>query len=58
MDLWAELRILDFGERSGRYISHYGNTYSKPDKRNAQIVFSYKPLPAVEEEIYRLSQHA
>ena len=52
MDLWAEFRILDLGQRLGRYISHYRNTYFKPDKRNAQIVFSYKPLPGAEEEIY------
>lgn len=53
MDLWAEFRILDLGQRLGRYISHYRNIYFKPDKRNAQIVFSYKPLPGAEEEIYK-----
>ena len=53
MDLWAEFRILDLGQRLGRYISHYRNTYFKPDKRNTQIVFSYKPLPGAEEEIYK-----
>ena len=53
MDLWAEFRILDLGQRLGRYISHYRNTYFKPHKRNAQIIFSYKPLPGAEEEIYK-----
>ena len=53
MDLWAEFRILDLGQRLGRYISHYRNTYFKPDKRNAQIIFSYKPLSGAEEEIYK-----
>ena len=53
MDLWAEFRILDLGQRLGRYISHYRNTYFTPDKRNAQIIFSYKPLPGAEEEIYK-----
>lgn len=53
MGLWAEFRILDLGQRLGRYISHYRNTYFKPDKRNAQIIFSYKPLPGAEEEIYK-----
>ena len=53
MDLWAEFRILDLGQRLGRYISHYRNTYFKPDKRNAQIIFSYKPLPGAEDEIYK-----
>ena len=53
MDLWAEFRILDLGQRLGRYINHYRNTYFKPDKRNAQIIFSYKPLQGAEEEIYK-----
>ncbi|EMW6317262.1 DEAD/DEAH box helicase [Enterococcus faecalis] len=53
MDLWAEFRILDLGQRLGRYITHYRNTYFTPDKRNAQIVFSYKPLAGAEDEIYR-----
>lgn len=52
MDLWAEFRILDLGERLGRYITRYREAYFKPDKRNAQVVFSYKPLPGAEERIY------
>ncbi len=52
MDLWAEFRILDLGERLGRYISHYRNAYFMPDKRNGEVIFSYKPLPGSEERIY------
>ena len=52
MDLWAEFRILDLGKRLGRYITHYRNAYFQPDKRNGQIIFSYKPLPGSEEAIY------
>lgn len=52
MDLWAEFRVLDLGERLGRYITRYRETYFKPDKRNAQVVFSYKLLPGAEERIY------
>jgi len=52
MDLWAEFRILDLGQRLGRYITHYRNTYFTPDKRNAQVIFSYKPLPGAEDKIY------
>lgn len=54
MDLWAEFRILDMGKRLGRYITHYRNSFFTPDKRNQQIVFSYKPLPGAEDAIYRL----
>lgn len=53
MDLWAEFRVLDLGQRLGRYITHYRNAYFTPDKRNAEVIFSYKPLPGAEEQIYR-----
>ena len=52
MDLWAEFRILDLGERLGRYITRYRLNYFTPDKRNGMVVFSYKPLPGAEEKIY------
>lgn len=52
MDLWAEFRLLDMGERLGRYITQYRTKYFMPDKRNAQIIFNYKPLPGAEEQIY------
>jgi len=52
MDLFAEFKLLDMGERLGRYISQYRNNYFKPDKQNGYIVYSYKPLPDAEERIY------
>ena len=52
MDLWAEFRVLDMGRRLGRYISNYRSAYFIPDKRNAQIIFSYKPAPGAEDMIY------
>ncbi|WP_128426304.1 DEAD/DEAH box helicase [Gudongella oleilytica] len=54
MDLWAEFRLLDMGQRLGRFIGNYRSTFFVPDKRNAQMVFSYKPKPGAEEAIYRL----
>lgn len=53
MDLWAEFRVLDLGKRLGRYITHYRNGYFTPDKRNAEVIFSYKPLQGAEEQIYK-----
>ena len=53
MDLFAEFRLLDMGQRLGRYITRYREQYFEPDKRNAQMVFSYKPLPGAEEAIYQ-----
>lgn len=52
MDLWAEFRLLDMGQRLGRFISRYRDKFFIPDKRNGQIVYSYKPLPNAEEAIY------
>ena len=53
MDLWAEFRILDLGQRLGRFITKYRTDYFTPDKRNGQIVYSYKPLPYAEDAIYK-----
>lgn len=53
MDLWAEFKLLDFGERLGRFITHYRNNYFVPDKRNGEIIYSYKPMPYAEDAIYR-----
>jgi len=52
MDLWAEYRLLDMGRRLGRFIGQYRNDYFVPDKRNGQVIFSYKPLPDAEKRIY------
>lgn len=54
MDLWAEFRLLDMGERLGRYITHYRQNFFIPDKRNQQIIFSYKPKDGAEKQIYSL----
>ena len=54
MDLWAEFRLLDMGERLGRYITHYRQNFFVPDKRNQQMIFSYKPKDGAEKEIYQL----
>lgn len=53
MDLFAEFRLLDMGQRLGRFIGQYRNAFFKPDRMNGPIVYSYKPLPGAEEEIYR-----
>lgn len=53
MDLWAEFKLLDFGERLGRFITQYRNNYFIPDKRNGEIIYSYKPMPYAEDAIYR-----
>ena len=54
MDLWAEFRLLDMGERLGRYITYYRQNFFVPDKRNQQMIFSYKPKDGTEKKIYSL----
>jgi SNF2 family DNA or RNA helicase len=54
MDLWAQYRLLDMGQRLGRFIGRYREDYFVPDKRNQQVILSYKPKPGAEEEIYKL----
>lgn len=52
MDLWAEFKLLDMGKRLGRFIGNYREWYFRPDKMNGPIVYSYKPMPFAEKEIY------
>ena len=53
MDLFAEYRLIDKGVRLGRFITRYREEFFRPDKTNGSVVYSYKPLPFAEEEIYR-----
>lgn len=53
MDLFAEFKLLDMGERLGRFIGQFRTAYFKPDRMNGPIVYSYKPLPDAEEQIYK-----
>lgn len=55
MDLWAEIGILDGGERLGRFIGRYRECYFKAGSMNpgTGIVYSYVPRPGAEEQIYQ-----
>ena len=52
MDLFAEFKVLDMGQRLGRFITKYRQDYFRPDRMNGQMVYSYKPLPGAEKRIY------
>jgi len=52
MDLFAEFKLLDMGQRLGRFIGQYRTAYFQPDKMNGMVVYSYKSLPGAEEKIY------
>ena len=55
MDLWAEIGILDGGERLGRFIGRYREAYFRPGAMNPHtgIVYKYTIRPGAEEQIYR-----
>ena len=53
MDLFSEFKLLDGGKRLGRFITQYREAYFVPDKMNANVIFSYRPVPGAEEYIYK-----
>ena len=54
LDLWPQLFLLDRGQRLGRFIGGYRERFFVPDKRNREVVYSYKPREGAEEKIYEL----
>ena len=54
MDLWAEVFLIDKGERLGRFIGRYREAFFRPSGMNPYtgVVYSYVPLPGAEEKIY------
>ena len=54
MDLWAEVYLIDGGQRLGRFIGRYREAYFKPSGMNPYtgVVYNYVPLPGAEEAIY------
>lgn len=54
LDLWPEMYLLDMGQRLGRFVTGYRERFFTPDKRNREIVYSYKPREGAEDAIYSL----
>lgn len=52
MDLWAQMYLLDQGERLGKTITQYRNKYFAPAQKNGHIVYSWQLIPGAEEAIY------
>ena len=52
LDLWPQMFLLDEGKTLGRTLTSYRDSYFVPDKRSAQMIFSWKPRPDAEAKIY------
>lgn len=52
MNLFAQFRVLDNGERLGKYITHFRNKYFTPDKRKDHIVYSWALKKGADQQIY------
>lgn len=53
LDLWTQIYLLDQGERLGKTITQYRNTYFVPAQKNGHIVYSWQLIPGAEEAIYK-----
>ena len=53
MDLWAQIYLLDGGQRFGKTIGKYRDRYFTPGRRNGHIVFDYKLRPGAQAAIDR-----
>jgi len=55
MDLWAEVFLIDRGERLGRFIGQYRSAFFRPGGMNPYtgVVFNYIPLKGAEDRIYK-----
>jgi SNF2 family DNA or RNA helicase len=51
-DLWAQMYLLDQGERLGKYITHYRRQFFRPGQTNGAVVYNYKPLKGSQEAIF------
>lgn len=41
IDLWAQMYLLDRGERLGKFITRYREEYFRPGRRNGAVIYTY-----------------
>ena len=54
LDLWAQVYLLDQGERLGRTFTAYRNQYFTPGRQNGYVIYEWKPRPGAEDQVYSL----
>jgi SNF2 family DNA or RNA helicase len=51
-DFWAEIYLLDQGERLGKTLGAFRSRWLTPEKMNGHVVYSYRPKEGAEDEVY------
>jgi len=54
LDIWAQVYLLDEGDRLGKKITQFRERYFEPDQRDRDHIFSYAPKPGADDVIQRL----
>lgn len=54
LDLWAQIYLLDGGQRLGKRITQFRERYFDPDQRGRDMVYSYKPKDGADHVIRQL----
>jgi len=52
MELWPQIYLLDQGERLGKTLTSYKDSYFKPGRRNGHIIYEWILKEGAEKEIY------
>lgn len=52
MDLWAQMNLIDCGERLGRRIGQYRERYFVPGARSGHVIYDWALKPGAEAAIY------
>lgn len=53
LELWPQLYLLDHGQRLGKNVTQYRQSYFYPVQQNGHVVYSWAPIPGAEEQIYK-----
>ena len=54
LDLWAQVYLLDRGERLGKTYTEYRNRYFTPGRQNGYVIYEWRPRSGAEEQVYSL----
>ena len=54
IDLWAQIFLLDGGQRLGKTVTGFRERYFSPNQRNATTIFNYKPKDGADDAIKTL----